>query len=165
MNRDMSQEDHYRERELSDFLARSRGKPGALIPSLQKAQDLFGHLPAELQTRISRELRIPLAEVYGVVTFYSQFTMEKKGLHHISVCLGTACYIRGAGNILEAIRSQLGIEVGHTTEDGLFTLDTARCLGTCGLAPVVLIDKKVYGRLDPGRIKTILDQYRRKARE
>ena len=145
---------------LQEIIGRYRGKPGALIPVLQKAQELFGHLPFEVQKVVSDGLRIPLPEVYGVVTFYSQFTMEKKGQHQISVCLGTACYIRGAKDILEEIQKQLGIDVGQTTADGLFTIDATRCIGACGLAPVITIGKDVYGRLETHQIKGILEKYR-----
>ena len=145
---------------LQRIIDRYRGKPGALIPVLQQAQELFGHLPFEVQSFISEGLRIPLPEVYGVVTFYSQFTMKMKGTHQISVCLGTACYIRGAQDILDEIKKQLGIDVGQTSADGLFTIDATRCIGACGLAPVIKIGKDVYGRLETKQIKGILDKYR-----
>lgn len=145
---------------LSELIGRYRGRQGALIPVLQQAQDLFGYLPLEVQRTISEGLRIPLPEVYGVVTFYSQFTMVKKGKHRIAVCLGTACYIRGAKDILTEIQSRLGIDVGKTSEDGLFTIDGTRCIGACGLAPVITIGKEVYGRLEVRHVKGILEQYR-----
>ena len=145
---------------LRETVAQYRGRQGALIPVLQKAQELFGYLPIEVQNVISEGLRIPLPEVYGVVTFYSQFTMVKKGQHQIAVCLGTACYIRGAKDILGEIQSRLGIGVGQTTDDGLFTIDGTRCIGACGLAPVITVDKEVYGRLEVRHVKDILKKYR-----
>jgi NADH:ubiquinone oxidoreductase subunit E len=145
---------------LQEIMDQYRGRPGGLIPVLQKAQDLFGYLPMEVQQLISEGLRVPLPEVYGVVTFYSQFTMVKKGKHQISVCLGTACYIRGAKDILAEIQKHLEIEVGQTSADGLFTIDATRCIGACGLAPVITIGKDVYGRLETRHVKGILDKYR-----
>lgn len=145
---------------LKECMTHYRGKQGALIPVLQKAQELFGYLPLEVQSAISEGLKIPLPEVYGVVTFYSQFTMVKKGKHQIAVCLGTACYIRGAKEILGEIQARLGIQVGETTANGLFTIDGTRCIGACGLAPVITIDKEVYGRLEVRHVKGILQKYR-----
>ena len=124
--------------------------PGELINLLHEAQHLHGHLPEEIQ-------RIPVSKVYGVVTFYTFFTMTPKGKHPISVCMGTACYVRGSEKLLEEFKRILGIEVGETTPDGKFSLDCLRCVGACGLAPVVMIGEKVYGRLQPVDIKKILD--------
>ncbi len=133
-------------------------QPGELINVLHEAQSLHGYLPEEMQRIIARKLHIPVSKVYGVVTFYSFFTMTPKGKHPISVCLGTACYVRGSEGLLEEIKRVLNIEVGETTPDGKFSLDCLRCVGACGLAPVVTIGDKVYGRLQPKDIKKILDE-------
>lgn len=133
--------------------------PGELINVLHKAQGIFGYLPAEVQEVIARELNIPVAKVYGVVTFYSFFTMIPKGRYPISVCMGTACYVRGAEKVLDELKRNLGIGVGETTPDGKFSLSCLRCVGACGLAPVVLVGEKVYGRLAPDGVKDILKEY------
>ncbi len=133
-------------------------KPNELINILHEAQNMHGYLPEEMQRIIARKLGIPASKVYGVVTFYSFFTMTPKGKHPISVCLGTACYVRGSEKLLEEIKRVLGIDVGQTTPDGNFSLDCLRCVGACGLAPVVTIGEKVYGRLQAKDIKKILDE-------
>ncbi|MBR1804629.1 MAG: NADH-quinone oxidoreductase subunit NuoE [Muribaculaceae bacterium] len=134
-------------------------KPNELINILHEAQNMYGYLPEEMQRIIARKLGIPASKVYGVVTFYSFFTMTPKGKHPISVCLGTACYVRGSEKLLEEIKRVLNIEVGQTTPDGKFSLDCLRCVGACGLAPVVTIGDKVYGRLQPKDVKKILEEY------
>ena len=134
-------------------------KPGELINILHEAQSMHGYLPEEMQRIIARKLNIPASKVYGVVTFYSFFTMTPKGKHPISVCLGTACYVRGSEKLLEEIKRLLKIEVGETTPDGKFSLDCLRCVGACGLAPVVTIGEKVYGRLLPKDIQRILLEF------
>ena len=126
---------------------------------LQKAQGIFGYLPIEVQQFISDETNIPLADIYGVVTFYTQFSTEEKGRHRIGVCLGTACYVRGSQEILDKIADELKVGVGKTTEDRLFTLEATRCLGCCGLAPVMVIDEDVYGKLETSKIPGILKKY------
>lgn len=148
------------EKELRDFIAAAKTERGALMPILQKAQDIYGYLPIEVQTIIAEDLGISLSEVYGVVTFYSQFSLNPKGEHRISICLGTACYVKGADKILEALEEKLGIKVGGCTPDGLFSLDACRCVGACGLAPVMMIDEDVYGRMTVDMIDAILDKYR-----
>ena len=130
-----------------------------MINILHAAQELLGYLPQVVQQVIAADLHIPVSRVYGVVTFYSFFTMEPKGKHPISVCLGTACYVRGAEKVLEEIQKELEIKVGETTSDGLFSLDTLRCVGACGLAPVVTIGGKVYGRVTPEKVRDILHEY------
>ncbi|MBP3738388.1 MAG: NADH-quinone oxidoreductase subunit NuoE [Muribaculaceae bacterium] len=134
-------------------------KPNELINILHEAQNMHGYLPEEMQRIIARKLGIPASKVYGVVTFYSFFTMTPKGKHPISVCLGTACYVRGSEKLLEEIKRVLNIEVGQTTPDGKFSLDCLRCVGACGLAPVFTIGDKVYGRLQPKDVKKILEEY------
>lgn len=133
-------------------------QPGELNNILHKAQDTFGYLPREVQEIIARQLGIPVSKVYGVVTFYSFFTMTPKGEHPISVCMGTACYVRGAEKVLDEFKRVLGINVGETTSDGKYSLSSLRCVGACGLAPVVLIGEKVYGRIVPGDVEKILKE-------
>lgn len=146
--------------ELQKFIDELPEKRGALISVLHKAQSLFGYLPKEVQIFVAKQLGVPVSQVYGVVSFYSFFTMVPKGKHPISVCLGTACYVRGADRVLEAFKKELGIEVGQTTADGKFSLDALRCVGACGLAPVVLIGDKVYGRISSAEeVKNILAEY------
>ncbi|HAF29227.1 MAG TPA: NADH-quinone oxidoreductase subunit NuoE [Bacteroidales bacterium] len=137
-------------------------KPGELINVLHKTQESFGYLPAEVQEVVAQELSVPVAKVYGVVTFYSFFTMLPKGKHPISICTGTACYVRGAENVLQEFKRQLNIEVGQTTDDGKFSLSCLRCVGACGLAPVVQVGDKTYGRVSPEGVKEILAEYSEK---
>ena len=133
---------------------------GELINILHKTQEAFGYLPAEVQRVIAKELNISEAKVYGVVTFYAFFTMKPRGKHKISVCMGTACYVRGAEKVVDELKKELNINVGEITSDGKFSLDCLRCVGACGLAPVMLIGDKVYGRIDPKDIKGILESYK-----
>ncbi len=134
-------------------------KPGELINVLHKAQGIFGYLPAEVQEVVARELNVSVAKVYGVVTFYSFFTMIPRGMHPISICTGTACYVRGAEKVLDEFKKRLNIKVGETTPDGKFSLSCLRCVGACGLAPVVLIGDKTFGRVSPDGVKDILKEY------
>ncbi len=147
------------ENELRGFIAGIKNERGALMPVLQKAQEIYGYLPIEVQKIIADELNISLSEVYGVVTFYSQFSLNPKGEHRISICLGTACYVKGADKILNALEDRLGIKVGECTADGIFSLDACRCVGACGLAPVMMIDDDVYGRLTVEQLDGILAKY------
>ena len=144
---------------LHAICAERNNDPGELINILHEAQELLGYLPQVVQQVIAADLHIPVSRVYGVVTFYSFFTMEPKGKYPISVCLGTACYVRGAEKVLEEFQKELEIKVGETTPDGLFSLDTLRCVGACGLAPVVTIGGKVYGRVTPEKVRDILQEY------
>ncbi len=146
--------------EFKIFIDKNREKEGALMPVLQKAQGKFGYLPAEILEIISKELGIPLAEVYGVVTFYSQFSLIPKGEFKVGVCLGTACYVRGAQELLDEVVKELNIESGKTTPDMKFSLAATRCIGACGLAPVLSVNDDVYGRLKPSDVKGIFDKYR-----
>ena len=146
--------------ELEKFIDELPEKRGALISVLHRAQSIFGYLPKEVQAFVGEKLNISTAQVYGVVSFYSFFTMEPKWKFHISVFLGTACYVRGADKVLEAFKNELGIDVGQTTSDGKFSLDALRCVGACGLAPVVLIGDKVYGRINSAeQVKEIIKEY------
>lgn len=131
---------------------------GELINILHEAQSLQGYIPEEMQRVIASKLGIPASKVYGVVTFYTFFTMTPKGRHPISVCMGTACYVRGSEKILDELKRRLGIDIGETTKDGKFSLDCLRCVGACGLAPVIMIGEKVYGRLQAADIKNILEE-------
>ncbi len=133
---------------------------GEVINVLHKVQGEFGYLPAEIQELVAKELNIPVSRVYGIVSFYSFFTMTPKGEHPISVCLGTACYVRGAEKVLDELKRQLGIGVGEVTPDGKFSLTCLRCVGACGLAPVIEVGEKVYGRVTPDHVKDILAEYK-----
>ena len=144
---------------IKDICDSFGNKPGELINVLHKTQEHFGYLPEEVQKEVAVNLNMSLAKVYGVVSFYTFFTMTPKGKYPISVCMGTACFVRGAEKIVEAVEKELNIKVGGVTEDGKFSLDCLRCIGACGLAPVMMIGGKVHGRLDPGMIKGILDSY------
>ena len=148
------------EAKLKEVIAQHKGQPDAMMPVLQKAQEIYGYLPIEVQTIVAEGLGVSLEQVYGVSTFYSWFTLEPKGEHLIRVCLGTACYVKGSADILAELERQLGIKAGHTTPDGKFTLEATRCLGCCGLAPVMTIDDDVFGRLIPADVKGILDKFR-----
>ena len=148
------------EQELLTFIEANKDEEGVLMPALQKAQEIYGYLPIEVQTMIAKALNMPLSEVYGVATFYSQFSLSPKGEHRISVCLGTACYVKGADKILEGLETRLGIKCGECTSDGKFSLDSTRCVGACGLAPVMLVDEDVYGRLTVDELDDILAKYR-----
>ncbi len=144
---------------IHGFCDEFNNEAGELINVLHKSQGEFGYLPAEIQEVIAEKMNIPVAKVYGVVTFYSFFTMKPRGRHPISICTGTACYVRGAENVLAEFKKQLGIEVGETSEDGKFSLSCLRCVGACGLAPVVQIGDKTYGRIAPDDVKEILKEY------
>ena len=144
---------------LEEIIAAHKGEAGALMPVLQKAQDVYGYLPKEVQERIAIGLDIPVSEVYGVVTFYAQFLLNPKGQHPVAVCLGTACYVKGSGLLMEKLEQLLGIENGGITEDLKFSLDATRCIGACGLAPVLTVGEDVYGRLDPSQLEGILAKY------
>ena len=145
--------------ELKEYIDSVKNSQGVTMQILQKAQGIFGYLPLEVQQFISEETNIPLADIYGVVTFYTQFSTEEKGKHKIGVCLGTACYVKGSQEIMDKLAEELNVKVGKTTEDRLFTLEATRCLGCCGLAPVMMIDDDVYGKMEPKKIKDILKKY------
>ena len=146
--------------ELNAFIQQHKDDKGALMPVMQKAQELFGYLSLEIQSVIAEALNVSVAEVYGVATFYAQFSLEPKGAYVIGVCTGTACYVKGAQAVLEKGESELNIPTGKTTKDGKFTIQATRCLGCCGLAPVMTINEDVYGRLKPEDIPGILAKYK-----
>ena len=144
---------------LMKVIEENKSVPGAVMPVMQAAQDIYGYLPYEVQLMIAEGLNVPLEEVYGVSTFYSQFALSPKGKYHISVCLGTACYVKGSGNVLAKISQKLGIGAEECTPDGKFSLTACRCIGACGLAPDMTINDDVYGRLTPDQIDDILAKY------
>ena len=146
--------------QLLAVIAEKKDEPGALMPILQAAQGIYGYLPIEVQTIIAEEMDVPLEKVYGISTFYAQFSLYPKGENQISVCLGTACYVKGAGQVLERIQKELGIGTGECTADGKFSLDACRCVGACGLAPVMIVNGDVYGRMTPDQVPGILAKYR-----
>lgn len=144
---------------LEEILAHYQGVEGSLIQVLHEAQEVFGYLPNEVQERVAEAMNVPLSEVYGVITFYSLFSLKPRGQYKVGVCLGTACYVRGAALVLAELEKQLGIKVNNTTSDGKFTLEITRCIGACGLAPVITINEDVYGRLQPDKVKEVLTKY------
>ena len=147
------------EEKLREIIARHKGEPGAVMPTLHEAQEVYGYLPIEVQTMIADGLEVPLEEVFGVSTFYSQFSLTPKGKYNVSICLGTACYVKGSGDVINRITQKLGIEPGGITPDGKFSLDATRCVGACGLAPVMTVNDDVYGRIQPDEVDAILDKY------
>jgi len=147
------------EARLLDLISAHKDMRGALMPVLQQAQEIYGYLPFEVQTIIAEGLGIPLEEVYGVATFYGQFSLNPKGKYKIAICMGTACYVKGAGLVLERLEEKLGITSGGVTPDGKFSLDATRCLGACGLAPIMTINDDIYGRLSPSDVDGILEKY------
>ncbi len=146
--------------QIKEVCVQHDNKEGELINVLHKVQKKLGYLPAEVQEVVARELKTSVAKVYGVVTFYSFFTMIPKGENPISICMGTACYVRGAEQVLGEFKRQLKVEVGESTGDGKFSLNCLRCVGACGLAPVVMVGEKVYGRVAPTQVKDIIAEYR-----
>ena len=145
---------------LDASIEKHRGEQGALLPILQEAQDIYGYLPPEVQKHIAISMGIPVSEVYGVATFYAQFSLSPKGQNHVAVCLGTACYVKGAGALVDKISQELNLPVDSTTPDGKYSLEATRCIGACGLAPVLTVNGDVYGRLVPEQIPGILAKYK-----
>ncbi|MGL4779992.1 MAG: NADH-quinone oxidoreductase subunit NuoE [Bacteroidales bacterium] len=143
--------------QIQSVCERFGNDPGELIHILHEVQHQFGYLPEEVQRLIAEQLHIPVSRIYGVVTFYTYFSMTPKGKYPISVCMGTACYVRGGEKILDELRRTLGIDMGETTTDGLYSLDCLRCVGACGLAPVVMVGEKVYGRLLPVDVRKLVE--------
>ena len=147
------------EAKLKEVIRQYQDDPGAVMPVLQEAQEIYGYLPLEVQTMIAEGLNVPVDEVYGVSTFYSQFALSPKGKYHISVCLGPACYVKGSGDVLNKLSEELGIDAEECTLDGRFSLTACRCIGACGLAPVMTVNDDVYGRLTANEIPGILKKY------
>lgn len=144
---------------MEPILEKFRGQEGVLIPVLQEAQSIYGYLSEEVLAHIGRELKVPLSRIYGVVTFYAQFYLTPRGRHTVRVCRGTACHVRGGRSILNAVKENLGIEEDETTKDLNFSLETVACLGTCFLAPVMMVDRNYYGKLISHRVPSILHQF------
>ena len=146
--------------ELNKIIEKYKAEPGGLIPLLEEAQALLGYLPITVQKQISNKTNIPLSRIYGVATFYSFFTMIPRGKHTVKVCLGTACYVKGGKEIKEIIEKEFGVKTGEITSDRMFTYETVRCLGVCGLAPVIVVDGEVYAKVKFSKVKEILEQYK-----
>lgn len=147
--------------EISAFIDEWKSKPGNLIMVLHQVQQTYGYIPRNIAIEISERLSVPLAKIYGVVTFYNFFKLEKAGKYKIQVCLGTACYIRGGDDLLKTLEKELGIGLNSTTPDGMFSIEAVRCLGCCGLAPVIVVNGNVHGRLTSKDVPTIIEQYRK----
>ena len=147
------------EAKLMQVIEAHKGEDGALMPVMQEAQEIYGYLPIEVQQMIAKGLSVPVEKVYGVATFYSRFTLTPKGKYNIQICLGTACYVKGADKVLAKLEEILGIKAGETTSDGKFSIEAARCVGACGLAPVMVINEEVYGKVTPDMVKEILNKY------
>ena len=147
------------EAKLREVLATLKNVPGGLMPAMQQAQDIYGYLPKEVQEIIADEMGVSLAEVYGIATFYAQFALSPKGAYKVAVCLGTACYVKGSGDIYEKLKQVLGVESGQCTADRKFSLDATRCVGCCGLAPVMTVNDDVYGKIVPEDVEGILAKY------
>lgn len=145
---------------IDRIIEKYKDEKGAMIPILHEVQQEKGYLPEDVQAYIAQKMGVPLSEVYGIVTFYALFNTQPRGKHRISVCLGTACYVRGSGKILEELEKQLNIKVGETTADGQFTLEACRCLGACGLAPVLTVDEHVHGRLTTKDVADLIAKYK-----
>ncbi len=148
------------EEKLLEVIAKHKGEKGSLMPIMQEAQDIYGYLPYQVQKIISDETGIPIEKIYGIATFYAQFSMAPKGNYQVSVCLGTACYVKGSGEILEKCEEVLGIKDGECTADGLFSIENCRCVGACGLAPVMIVGGDVYGKITADDVPGILAKYR-----
>ena len=148
------------EKQLLEVIAAHKTEKGCLMPILQKAQEIYGYLPIEVQTMIAEEMGIPLEKVYGVATFYSFFSLQPKGKYKISVCLGTACYVKGSSLVLNKIEEILGVKAGESSDDGLYSVEATRCIGACGLAPVMTINEDVYGKVTPDEVEAILAMYK-----
>ncbi|MGB9839552.1 NADH-quinone oxidoreductase subunit NuoE [Thermovenabulum sp.] len=146
-------------KKIDEMLEKYKGQKGALLQALQEAQGIMGYLPLDVQKKVAESLNVTLSEVYSTITFYSFFNLKPRGKYQIRVCLGTACYVKGANKVLERFEQELGIKVGDTTDDIKFSLDACRCVGACGLAPTVIINEDVYGRLTPDKVPEILKKY------
>lgn len=152
-------------RDIDRVIQAHKGEKDSLIEVLHYVQERLGYIPKDVQVRIAQTLGVSLPEVYGVVSFYNAFSEKPKGKHVISCCQGTACYVRGAPEVLARLEKELGIKAGDTTEDGLFSLEVVRCLGACGLAPVITVDAETYGRMTPDKVPAILEKVKRGGRE
>ena len=147
-------------KQLDKVIAQHKNVRGAVMPVLQHAQEIYGYLPIEVVTRIAEGLDVPVEEVYGVATFYSQFSLNPKGKYNVAVCLGTACYVKGSGDVMDKFKQILGIDDGGITPDGKFSLEATRCIGCCGLAPVLTVNGEVYGKVTVDQVKGIVEKYK-----
>ena len=147
------------EAKLNAVIEAKKGDKSRLMAVMQEAQEIYGYLPIEVQSKIAEGMDVPLEKVYGVATFYAQFSLAPKGEYHIAVCLGTACYVKGSGDLINKVTELVGIEAGQTTPDGRYSLEATRCIGACGLAPVLSVNDDVYGRIGPDDVKGILEKY------
>ncbi len=147
------------EAQLKEFILNHLDEKGAMMPILQKAQEIYGYLPEEIQVIIADMTGVPLSEIYGIVSFYSQFTLNPKGKYQVSVCMGTACYVKGSGDILDKVCKKLNCEAGNITENGEFSVEATRCIGACGLAPIMTVNDEVYGRIVATDVEGILNKY------
>jgi len=145
---------------LKELIAHYGRKRSSLMPILHDVQEHYGYIPRGAQELIAAELRIPITDVYGVITFYARFSLVPQGKNRVSICMGTACYVKGAEAVLIAVKQNLGIETGETTEDGLFSIEETRCVGACGLAPVMMVNRDVYGKIAPEQVDEVLSKYR-----
>ncbi|MBR5228029.1 MAG: NADH-quinone oxidoreductase subunit NuoE [Clostridia bacterium] len=139
-----------------------KGQEGAVMMALHEVQNAYGYISEDNQKYLSKELNVPLSEIYGIITFYNRFSLTPKGKYNIQVCLGTACHVQGAQTLFDLVKEKLGIEDGQTTEDGLFSLEGVRCLGACGLAPAIVVNSEVYGKVTPKKLEEIIAEYREK---
>ena len=149
------------EQKLKEAIEQHKNQKGALMPVIQAAQSIYGYMPEEVQKMVAEGMGVSLSEIYGIVTFYSQFSLTPKGKYKITICMGTACYVIGAGQILERFEKELGLKDGGCTPDRMFSLNSARCVGACGLAPVISINEDVYGKLNEGMVPEILEKYKK----
>lgn len=160
MSTDFLTENQEKIEELKKVISEMKDNDGPLIPIMHHAQDMFGYLPYEIQALIAVEMDIPMTDIYGVATFYTHFIMEPRGETLVGVCMGTPCYVRGSREIVEKLEEELGIDLGETSADRKFTLDITRCMGCCGLAPIIVVNKTVYGNLSPEDIPSIMSEYK-----
>lgn len=145
---------------LVKIASKYKNVDGGIIGALHEVQDNYGYISTQAQKYLSEELNVPMSKIYGIITFYSRFSLKPKGKHHIQVCLGTACYVKGAAKVFERFKEALGIEEGQTTKDGMFSLESVRCIGACGLAPAIVIDKEVYGKMDVKKVDELIEKYK-----
>lgn len=150
------------EAKLREVLATLKNVPGGLMPAMQQAQDIYGYLPYEVMQRIAEGLDTSMEEIYGVATFYAQFSLYPKGQYNVSVCLGTACYVKSSGEVMDKLKSLLGVKEGEITPDGRFSIQATRCIGCCGLAPVLTVNEEVYGKVTVADVEGIINTYRNK---
>ena len=149
-----------KDEQMQKILQKYEKDKSNLIQILNETQEYYGYIPKSVQTEISEYLNMPMAEIYGVITFYSRFTLEPKGKYNIAVCLGTACFVKGSEQILDRVKEKLGIDVGQTTEDGKFSIEATRCIGACGLAPVFTVNEEVYGKATTKTVDEVIEKYK-----